>query len=66
MYWTLLPYLYKVVDGERLSFLYMQQHLSWKKQLAIFAFIRNLFFILFVLKNDNKKGVEKWWNRKKR
>ena len=29
------------------------------KQLELFAFIGNLFFNLFVLKNDNKMGVEK-------
>lgn len=44
MYWTLLPYLYKVIDGEKLFFLYIQQHLSWKKQFTLFALIVDLFF----------------------
>lgn len=44
MYATKLPYLYKVVDGKKLFFLYIQQHLSWKKQFTLFALIVDLFF----------------------
>lgn len=44
MYSTKLPYIYKVVDGEKLFFLLIEQHLSWKKQLTLFALIVDLFF----------------------
>jgi len=59
MYSTKLPYIYKVVDDEKLFFFIFNNTSHERNSLHCLRSLSISFSILFVLKNDNKMGVEK-------